>query len=81
MHTKPILVQLEAEQVAELDALGELLSESRSALIRRAIDDMLKGMPGRQSGWDAYERIPLDTPDEWGNLDDWCTAVGQARAE
>lgn len=78
---KPTLVHLEPEQLAQLDDLGEVLSTSRSALIRRAIDDMLKRSSGERSDGDAYERIPLDTPDEWGNLADWLTAAREARSE
>lgn len=78
---KPTLVHLEPEQVSQLDELGEVLSTSRSALIRRAIDDMLRRAPGSRSDGDAYERTPLDMPDEWGNLADWLTAAREARSE
>lgn len=78
---KPTLVHLEPEQLAQLDDLGEVLDTSRSALIRRAIDDMLKRAAGSRSDGDAYARIPLDTPDEWGNLADWLAAPGEGRSE
>jgi hypothetical protein len=78
---KPTLVHLEPEQLAQLDDLGEVLSVSRSALIRAAIDDMLKRASGHRSDGDAYERLPLDTPDEWGNLADWLVSAREARSE
>jgi hypothetical protein len=78
---KPTLVHLEPEQLAQLDDLGEALSTSRSALIRRAIDDMLKRASGSGTDGDAYDRTPLDTPDEWGNLADWLAAARQVRSE
>lgn len=81
MAMKPTLVHLDPEQLAKLDDLGEVLSTSRSALIRRAIDDMLNRSSGIRSDGDAYERIPLDTPDEWGNLADWLEAAREARSE
>ena len=73
--------QADGRGPVELDDLGEALSTSRSALIRRAIDDMLKRASGSGPDGDAYERIPLDTPDEWGNLADWLAAARQVRSE
>jgi predicted DNA-binding protein len=81
MAMKPTLIHLEPEQLARLDELGEVLSVSRSALIRTAIDDMLTRASENRSDADAYDRMPLDTPDEWGNLADWLEAARAARSK
>ena len=76
---KPTLVH--SKQLEQLDDLVEVLSTSRSALIRQAIDDMLERSSGTRSEGDAYERIPLDTPDGGGNLADWLASAREARSE
>ena len=76
---KPTLIHLDPEQISALDDLGESLDMSRSALVRKAIGDMLKRVHQPESDAIAYERVPLDTPDEWGNLADWLDAAREAR--
>ncbi len=81
MAMKPTLVHLEPEQLARLDGLGEALKSSRSALIRKAINDMLERTGRTATDAGAYDRVPLDAPDEWGNLTDWLTAARNARTD
>ncbi len=78
---KPTLIHLDPEQVSELDDLGQTLDMSRSELVRKAISDMLKRVHRPGSDANAYDRIPLDAPDEWGNLADWLDAARPARKQ
>lgn len=58
---KQVLVQLDSGQVARLDALGAAADDSRSELIRRAIDLYLAALDERLADVRyaaAYERIP-----------------------
>jgi predicted DNA-binding protein len=60
---KQVLVQLDDAQVAALDRLAERSGESRSELIRRAIDRYVEAV--REAVADiryaeAYERVPED---------------------
>jgi uroporphyrinogen-III synthase len=60
---KQVLVQLDDAQVAALDRLAERSDESRSELIRRAIDRYVEAV--REAVADiryaeAYERVPED---------------------
>ena len=78
---KPTLIHLDPAQVSELDDLGETLDVSRSELVRRAISEMLSRLDRPGSDASAYDRIPLDAPDEWGNLADWLDAARAARKQ
>jgi hypothetical protein len=66
------LVQLTDELVAALDAEAARLGESRSAYIRRILEDYLSehgtSAIGRRIA-EGYLRIPPGTPDAWGTLD------------
>jgi len=48
-------------------ALRALLASERAAQIDREIDE-------------GYERIPYDTPDEWGSLADFHAGVREAKS-
>jgi len=48
-------------------ALAALVAAHRSAEIDRS--------------YDAYDRMPLDTPDEWGDLASFLGALDRSRAE
>ena len=70
MTRKQVLVQLDDAQVARLDQLATTSDESRSEIIRRAID--LYVAAAREHVDDiryaaAYERLPED-PDELADL-------------
>ena len=61
-----VLVQLDDGQVAQLDALASAEDDSRSELIRRAIDIYLGAVRSRVEDLryaDAYARLPED-PEE-----------------
>lgn len=45
-----------------------LLDEALAALLRRHRRDEI------DAKYEAYERLPLDTPDDWGNLESWLDA-------
>jgi Arc/MetJ-type ribon-helix-helix transcriptional regulator len=65
------MVQLTDSLLAELDRQAARLSTSRSALIRRAVEDFLKRDREAQAAREiveGYKRIPPATPDEWGDL-------------
>jgi metal-responsive CopG/Arc/MetJ family transcriptional regulator len=60
---KQVLVQLDDTQVDVLDRIGEALDESRSELIRRAIDLYLEAVREEVADAryaEAYRRIPED---------------------
>lgn len=78
---KPTLVHLNPEQISELDDLGQSLGVSRSELVRKAIAEMLKRVNQPESDAVAYDRVPLDAPDEWGNLAEWLDAARGARKQ
>jgi metal-responsive CopG/Arc/MetJ family transcriptional regulator len=63
MARKQVLVQLDDAQVDELDALLTSKDDSRSELIRRAIDLYLGAVRSQVEDLryaDAYERLPED---------------------
>ena len=70
------LVQLDDAQLAALDQRAAQRSVSRSQLIREAIEayvaDDLEAAVSRQI-IEGYERIPMSTPDEWGDPEEWMT--------
>jgi predicted DNA-binding protein len=60
---KQVLVQLDDAQVARLDALASAAEDSRSELIRRAIDLYVVAVEegvGDVRYAEAYERVPED---------------------
>lgn len=65
------MVQLSDELVDAVSKEAERQGVSRSALIRRALQDYLDARAeasiGRQIA-EGYARIPAATPDEWGDL-------------
>ena len=67
---KQVLVQLDDAQVTALDRIATSSEDSRSELIRRAIDLYIEAMNERVADVryaDAYERLPED-PDELADL-------------
>ena len=63
MARTQVLVQLDDAQVAALDALARAADESRSELIRRAIDRYLEAVGEAIADIryaEAYERVPED---------------------
>jgi predicted DNA-binding protein len=63
MARKQVLVQLDDGQVARLDALASVSQDSRSELIRRAIDLYVEAVGEAVADLRyaaAYERIPED---------------------
>lgn len=79
------MVQLPPELVARLDERAEVAGVSRSQLIRDAIADYLRAGGDREAALagryaDAYTRLPLDTPDAWGDLESWHAGLERARA-
>ena len=67
------MVQLNDRLVDLLDEFAAREGLSRSAVIRRAIEEFLanneQALVGRQIV-DGYKRIPPATPDEWGEVQD-----------
>jgi hypothetical protein len=66
MARKQVLVQLDAVQVARLDVLSDAAGDSRSGVIRRALDLYLgavaEGVADLRYA-QAYQRIPEDLDD------------------
>jgi hypothetical protein len=63
MTRKQVLVQLDDTQVAALDSLANDADDSRSELIRRAIDLYLEAIRSHVADLryaEAYERLPED---------------------
>jgi len=72
---KQVLVQLNDAQVARLDALASVAEDSRSELIRRAIDLYVFAVEeavGDVRYADAYRRVPEDL-EEFAALRDLAT--------
>lgn len=70
MVRKQVLVQLDDAQVARLDVVGDAAGDSRSELIRRALDLYLDAVEEGVADVRyarAYERIPEDL-DELADL-------------
>lgn len=69
MTRKPVLVQLSDELIARLDRLGDQTGESRSAIVREAVERYVVQKSNEE--WDrqmveAYTRIPDDDEfDAW----------------
>lgn len=83
MALKPTMVQLPEELVALLDARAHAQGVSRSQVVRDAVAAYLRRdadarLAERYEA--AYRRYPLDTPDEWGDLESWSRGVERARA-
>ena len=66
------MVQLTDDLVAALDEEAARRGESRSSVIRQALQaylaDSRESLIGRRIA-EGYRRIPPATPDEWGALD------------
>jgi predicted transcriptional regulator len=63
MVRKQVLVQLDDAQVARLDALADAADDSRSELIRRAIDLYVEAVEEAVADVryaEAYRRVPED---------------------
>jgi Ribbon-helix-helix protein, copG family len=63
MARKQVLVQLDDAQVARLDVLGDAVGDSRSELIRRALDLYLEAVDEGLADLryaQAYQRLPED---------------------
>jgi antitoxin MazE5 len=66
---------------------GDLLQDARrlgigttdAALFDEALRALLRQQRGveRDAAYQAYEKHPLDEPDEWGNLSDWLDAAAR----
>jgi predicted transcriptional regulator len=72
MGRVPTTVQLTDDLVAALDRVAATRGTSRSALIRRAIEESLAADVEAEISRqiiEGYKRIPPGTPDEWGDLD------------
>jgi Arc/MetJ-type ribon-helix-helix transcriptional regulator len=68
------MVQLTDELVAALDTEAARRGQSRSAVIRAAVEEYLAG---RQEAElvrqlvEGYRRVPPETPDAWGSLEEF----------
>ncbi len=77
------MVHLQPDIVALLDARAERDGVSRSALVRRAIDELLadeqsEAVASRYR--EAYRIAPSDTHDDWGDIEAWHVALSEARS-
>jgi predicted transcriptional regulator len=75
------MVQLTDELVELLDRRASRDGVSRSQIIRVAIEAYLGEDREREIDRqiiEGYQRIPQGTPDEWGDLDAWHTAMAAA---
>ena len=66
MSRKQVLVQLDDAQVARLDVLSDAVGDSRSGMIRRALDLYLEAVAEGVADIryvQAYQRIPEDLDD------------------
>jgi predicted transcriptional regulator len=69
MARRQVLVQLDDAQVAALDRLASATDDSRSELIRRAIDRYVEAVGEAVSDIryaEAYERVPEDLEESAG---------------
>lgn len=79
------MVQLPPDLVEQLDRRAEAAGVSRSQVIREAIRAYLQAGTDREARLaeiyrDAYARVPLETADDWGDLDSWHRGLERARA-
>jgi predicted transcriptional regulator len=66
MSRKQVLVQLDDAQVARLDVLSDTVGDSRSGVIRRALDLYLDAVAEGVADVryaEAYQRVPEDLED------------------
>ena len=78
------LVQLTDDLVLLLDAIAAKRGETRSALIRTVLEDFVKEEDDAEKDRrmiEGYSRIPADTPDGWGSLDDWAEDAARRLVE
>jgi len=69
MPRRQVLVQLDDAHVAELDRVAEAVDESRSELIRRAIDRYLEAIDEGVADLryaEAYRQLPEQLDDDAG---------------
>lgn len=66
--------------VTERRAVGLTLAEVDEA-VGFDLDDVEAAADEIRAELDAYDRTPLDTPDEWGDLATWRTAAGSTTDE
>jgi Ribbon-helix-helix protein, copG family len=76
------MLQLNEDQISRLDAEAARVGQSRSQLVRNAVDAQLNGT----IDVDLAERYRLAYADgfgvdEWGDLDAWHAAVAASRTE
>jgi len=74
MVRRQTLVQLTEDLVDKLDQLASKEDVSRSELIRRVLRGFVEQEDEQEKVRryiEGYKRIPPDTRDEWGSLDDW----------
>ena len=83
MTLKSVMVQLSDEQISELDRVALHRGESRSQVVRDAVDALI-APPIDPDVAALYERAYPDGKsgvDEWGDLDAWHDAARRARAD
>jgi Ribbon-helix-helix protein, copG family len=81
MSMKSIMVQLRADQIAQLDAEATRSGRSRAQVVRDAVDQILP-TAFDQALADRYAKAYADGQsgtDEWGSLDDWHAAAAASR--
>jgi len=75
---KPTMVHLSEEMIESLDKRASIDSVSRSQVIRDAVAGHLQADRAAELAdqvRSAYEAQPLDTPDEWGDLQSFLAAI------
>ncbi len=80
---KPTLVQLPDDLLQRLDHRARRDAVSRSEVIRQAVRSFLEPEESAaiaRAYREAYERFPLDTTDDWGDLESFHNEVTRTRS-
>ena len=82
MAMKPTLIHINDEMIADLDQKATTDRVSRSQVIRDAVAAYLETDTAERLAEKvrlAYDAQPLSTPDEWGNMESFLSAVRAER--
>ena len=81
---KPTLIHLSENLVDQLDKRAVTDAVSRSQVVRNAIAEYLNDDAARELDERvrrAYDEQPLNTPDEWGDMESFLAALRAEKAK
>ena len=84
MPMKPTLIHLPEDDIQQLDKRANADGISRSQVVRDAVAsylDMDAAAELDERVRKAYEEFPLDTPDDWGDMETFLVAVRAEKAK